>query len=154
MGPQEQVEQKLAEQAIKKMHPHFLEFVRYYFLGILFLVAGIALCFYVLILGAILLLIGVFTFLVGEISRRAETYCVFENGVEREYKMFSSSHKFVEYRNIHNMEVDQSFFQTIFGIGNMKFDTAGGAGIEEELIFKGIKHPHEIEAIVQERMRK
>ena len=148
------MEMESQEQPIKKMHPHFLRFLGNYFLGIIFALAGIIIFIYSFIFGVIVLLIGVFIFAMGEISRRAETFCVWENGVEREYKMFSSSRKFVEYNNIQNMEVNQSFFQNIFGIGNMIFETAGGTTQEEELIFNGIKKPHELEAIIQEKMKK
>jgi len=157
MEPQEQTIQKpieeKVEQPLEKIHPHYLSYLSYYFLGVVFAIIGIIAIFYILILGAILFLIGVFVFVIGETSRRAETFYIWENGVEREYKMFSSSHKFVEYRNIQNMEVDQSFLQNIFNVGNIDFNTAGGSAKEEELIFNGIKNPHEIERIVQGKMK-
>ncbi len=155
MEPQEQTIQKPIreeEQPIQKMHPHFLAFVGYYFFGAIFTLVGIITIFYVLILGTIVFLIGVFVLLIGETSRRAETFYVWENGVEREYKMFSSSHKFVEYRNIQNMEVNQSFLQNIFNVGNIKFDTAGSDLIE--VSFNGVENPHETERIIQEKMQK
>ena len=154
METQEQTIEKPEEQPIKKMHPHVLGFFGYYFFGIILAIVGVVSFFYMALLGAVVFLVGIIILMTGELHRRAETFYVWENGVEREYKMLSSTHKFVEYHNIQNMEVNQSFLQNIFNIGDMEFNTAGGSGKEEVMVFRGIKEPHEIERIVQERMKK
>ncbi|MFH1608862.1 MAG: PH domain-containing protein [Patescibacteria group bacterium] len=141
------------EQIVKKMHPHYMGFLRFYFFGILFIIFGV---FFILFLpanimvGAIIILISIFVFLMGEISRRAETFYVLESGVAREYKLLSTSRKFVEFEKIQNMEVNQSFGQKIYGIGDIHFDTAGTDKVE--VSFPNINNPYEIEKIIREKM--
>lgn len=133
------------EQTIKKLHPHPIGFFQFYFIAILFIVFGL---FFIKLWPSII--IGILIFLMGEFSRRAETFYVLDTGVAREYKMFSTSRKFAEYHNIQNMEVYQSFVQTMFHVGNIKFDTAGSDLIE--VSFYGVKNPSEIEKIVRGKM--
>jgi|GEM_PF-1253163 len=139
------------EQVIKKMHPYFLGFFSRYFLGSVLMLAGIITLFYNWMLGAIGLLFGILIFLGGEVSRRAETYYILDGGVAREYKMFSTSRKFVEFEKIQDIEITQNFFQKIFGIGRVDFDTAS---VEKVVVdFKNVKNPYEIERIVREKMK-
>ena len=131
------------EQIIKKLHPHFINFLKFYFLAAILVVLGI-LFFWPIILFSIIFI------LLGETTRRAETFYVFNNGVAREYKMLSTSRKFAEFSKIQNIEVNQSFFQTLFRVGNIKFDTAGTDLIE--VSFLGVKDPYGIEKIIREKM--
>jgi len=142
------------EQIVKKMHPHFTGFLKFYFITVLFIAFGIFFIkfFPEIIIGVIVIIIGIFIFLMGEIARRAETFYVLDNGVAREYKMLSTSRKFAEYSKIQNMEVNQSFTQTMFHVGNIKFDTAGTDLIE--VSFNGVKDPYGIEKIVREKITK
>lgn len=141
------------EQTIKKMHPHYLGFLKFYFFAILFVVAGI---FFIsfwtenIMIGVIIIVIGIFVFLMGEIARRAETFYILESGVARGYKLLSTSRKFVEFDKIQNVEVNQSFGQKIFGIGNIHFDTAGTDKVE--VSFSNIKDPYGVEKIIREKM--
>jgi len=139
------------EQAIKKMHPHILNFLIFYFFGFIFAVAGGILSFFILKLGIAVILIGVFIVLLGETSRRAETFYLLDSGVAREFRLLSTSRKFAEYHNIQNIEVNQSFVENIFGLGSVKFDTSGSDLIE--VSFHGVKDPYGIERMVRERMK-
>lgn len=140
------------EQIVKKLHPHFTGFLKFYFITFLFIAFGIFFIkfFPAVTIGIVIIIIGIFIFLMGEMSRRAETFYILDNGVAREYKMLSASRKFAEYSKIQNMEVNQSFIQTIFHVGNIKFDTAGTDLIE--VSFNGVKDPYGIEKIVREKM--
>ena len=148
MEPQEQ-----QEQPIMKLHPSFLGFFGYYLMGGILIIAGIAsLVFGLFTLGAVGVLAGVITFFLAEISRRAETFYLLENGVAGEYKMLSTSRKFVDYQNIQNMEVNQNFIENIFRIGNVRFVTAGTEKMEI-LSFHKVSDPYGIEEMVQNKMK-
>ena len=120
----------IKEPIIKKLHPHPLHYLSFYLSGIAFFVFGLL------------------TFILAEVSRRAETFFILDSGVARQYKLFSTSRKFVEYEKIQNIEVSQSFIENIFGIGVVHLDTAGGDRIE--VSFHGVKNPYRVENIIRE----
>jgi len=134
------------EKPIKKVHPHPLHFLNFYFLGILLAIGGFLFNF--LPLSAV----GVFIFVLGEIFRMADTYFLLETGVAEQYKFLATSRKFTEYDNIQNIEVTQSFLEKLFRVGNIKFDTAGSD--RAEIVFHAIKNPYKIEEIIREKMKK
>lgn len=131
------------ENVIKKLHPHPLLFLGFYLGGPGLAVVG----FY---LFQPLIWIGIMVLVLGEVVRRAETFYVTDDGVVQEYKFLSTFRKFAEYRRIQNIEVRQSFFENIFGIGNVHFDTAGAD--KTEVNFHGISDPYRVEKIVRERI--
>ena len=134
----------IKEPIIKKLHPHPLHYLSFYLSGIAFFVFG----FY---FSNLLFLVGLLTFVLAEVSRRAETFFILDSGVSRQYKLFSTSRKFVEYEKIQNIEVSQSFIENIFGIGVVHLDTAGGDRIE--VSFHGVKNPYRVENIIREKIR-
>ena len=131
------------EGVLKKMHPHPLLFLGFYLGGLGLAIAG----FFVF---QSLILIGILIVVLGELVRRAETFYVTADGVTQEYKFLSTSRKFAEYRRIQNVEVHQSFFENIFDIGNVHFDTAGMD--KTEVNFHGVSDPYRIEKIVREKI--
>ncbi len=145
--------ENIYEKPIMELHPHFLSFFGSYLMGSILVISGLAsFVFSLFVLGAIAILVGVITFLLTEISRRAETFYVLDNGVAKEYKMFSTSRKFVEYEKIQDVEISQSFLQKIFGIGHIDFDTAS---VEKVIVdFKNVRDPYRIEKIVRDKMKK
>ena len=132
------------ETIIKKVHPHPFSVLRYYFFGILFIVAGVI--FYPLFI-----IIGLLVFGLAEVIRRAETFYILDSGVAREYRMLSTSRKFAEYEKIQNVEVSQSFMENLFGIGSIHLDTAGTD--TREVSFRGARDPYGIERIIREKMK-
>jgi len=132
------------ETIIKKVHPHPLSCTGYYFLGIIFVLGGLA--FYPLAI-----LIGLFIFGLAEIVRRAETFYILDSGVAREYRLLSTSRKFAEYEKIQNVEVSQSFMENLMGIGSIHIDTAGTD--TREVSFRGARGPYGIERIIREKMK-
>lgn len=140
------------ESIIKKLHPHPFYFFTFYFSGFLFFAGSIVAWIYfsknVILLIA---LVGVLVFILAEISRRAETFYVLDGGVAKEYRLLSTSREFAEYEKIQNIKINQSFFENMFGIGNINFDTAGSDVVEVR--FHGIKNPYEIESIIREKMK-
>ncbi len=125
---------------IKVLHPHWFYYLDLYLFCVIGLVIGIAFVWQ-FILFSIVLFLGI------EIFRRAHRYYLLENGVSREYKLFSTSRKFAEYEKIQNIEVHQTFIQNILGIGTIRFDTPGSDLYE--IHFDSVSNPYEIERIVK-----
>ena len=132
------------EQIIKKVHPDPLYFLGFYCSGIILMVVGFFFLIYIAPLGFLAIILG-------EVVRRAETFYILESGVAREYKLFSTSKEFCYFEKIQSLEVNQSFIENIFGIGNVHIDTAGSD--KTEVNFRGIKNPYEIEKIIREKMK-
>jgi len=135
---------KIREPIIKKFHPHPFNFIGFYFSGIILIVVS----FFV---HALLLPVGLLSFALAELVRRAETFYILESGVSREYKLLTTSRKFAEYDKIQNLEVTQSFIENLLGIGTVHMDTAGMDKME--VSFHGVEDPYRIENIIRERMR-
>jgi len=131
------------DKIIKKFHSNPLFFFGFYFSGCIFIIVG----FFSFIA---ISMIGLIIIFAGEITRRCESFYIMDSGVGREYRFLSTSRKFVGYDKIQNIEVEQSFIHNIFGIGTIKFDTAGMDKVE--LHFGGIDDPHKIEEIVRSKM--
>lgn len=132
------------ESIIKKLHPHPIGYLVFYLTGIIIFILGFFIFWPLLILGLL-------TFALGEVSRQAETFYVLETGVAREYKLLSTSRTFAEYGKIQNIEINQSFLENMFGIGTIHLDTAGTDKME--VSFRGVLDPHGIERIIREKMK-
>ncbi|MEK7588850.1 MAG: PH domain-containing protein [Patescibacteria group bacterium] len=131
------------EGILKKQHPHPISFFGFYFISLVIIAVGLAYFWQ-------LIALGVLMFIFGEVLRKATTYYVLDSGVAKEYKFLSTSRKFSEYEKIQNVEVSQSFFENILGIGSVRFDTAGTGTVE--VSFRHVYHPYSIEKIVREKM--
>lgn len=134
-----------SEQIIKKFHQHWFAFIGFYLSGIIFVIVG-------LVQYRILIVVGVVIFLLGEISRRAETFYIMESGVSRTYHFLTTSRKFIEHEKIQNIEVSQSFLENILGIGDVELDTSGTHRVE--LGFYNVEDPYGIEKIIRNKMKK
>lgn len=128
---------------IKKFHPHPFLFLGFYF-------GGFALMAVSLYVSKPMAWVGLAIIVLGEVTRRAETFYVTDLGVSREYKLFATSRQFAEYRRIQNVDVHQSFLERVFGIGHIHFDTSGADRIEIE--FRGVPYPYSIDKIVRGKM--
>jgi len=133
----------IEDQIIKKFHSHPLHYFSLYFVGMIFIAVGIVWEWPVIILGVLM-------FLLAGVVRKATTFYLLDSGIARGYKLFSTHRKYMEYENIQNVEVSQTFFENIIGIGNLKFDTSGSDKIEVE--FVAISNPYAIEKIIRQKM--
>lgn len=135
---------------IEKQHPHPIAFFGFYFGGIFFFIAGFFLADLIGPLGWISTGIGALVFFIGEISRRAETFYILEAGVERGYQLLSTDREFIDYAKIQDLDVDQSLFERMFGVGDVNFDTAGTSKVE--MRFYAVRDPYRLERIIREKM--
>lgn len=134
-----------SEKVIKKFHQHWFAFIGFYLLGFILVIIGLASY-------KVFIAVGVLVFLVGEVSRRAETFYILESGVARTYHFLSTSRKFIEHEKIQNIEVEQSFIENILGIGDVEFDTSGTHQLE--LGFYNVSDPYGLEKIIRNKMKK
>lgn len=101
--------------------------------------------------GWALLALGLFVLMIGEIARRSHALILYEDGILQRYRLLSITQSFVEYHAIQGVELTQTFVERSLGIGTIHIDTAGGD--RKEIIFHGVKDPHEVENIIREHMR-
>src|SRR4051812_6427065 len=108
------------EEIIKQTHPNPIGYVPLYLSGLIVIFFGI------IFLSWPFGFIGFAIIIIGELSRRAETYYILTTGVAREYRLLTSSSDFAEYDKIQDIKVTQGFFEHILQIGTVEIDTAGG----------------------------
>ncbi|MBI2056995.1 PH domain-containing protein [Candidatus Pacearchaeota archaeon] len=94
--------------------------------------------FWKYILGWFLFVVGLFIF---EWSRRSTNYSVTNKRIIYEYTFMSRKMTSINYSNIRDIHLRQSFTQRIFNIGDIYIDTSGSSGTE--MVIKGIKNPRE-----------
>ncbi len=96
-----------------------------------------------LILGVLALLL----FLYAELRRITRRYMIYERRVARREGILSKRVQFMPYGKVERVELNQSILKRIFGIGDVYVDTG-----EDSLIFKSVRNPGRIEALVSERL--
>jgi len=74
-------------------------------------------------------------------------FSVSSETIESHHGIIARSIRSIRVKDLRNVNLKQSLFQRIFGIGNLEFSSAGGAGIE--VTFYGITHPMEVKQRVQ-----
>lgn len=134
----------IKEPIIREFHPHRFYHFAFYLGGIVFLILGVLISWY-------LVIIGILIVAVGEIARVAETFYILESGVSRQYKLLHTSRDFTEYSKIQNIKVRQSFIENMLGIGNIHIDTAGSD--DSEINFHGVVGPYDVEHIIREKIK-
>jgi uncharacterized membrane protein YdbT with pleckstrin-like domain len=77
------------------------------------------------------------------------TYTVYEDVIESRRGIIGRNVRSIRIRDLRNVNVRQSGFERIFGIGDVEFSSAGGPGIE--VSFDGVKRPLEVKRLVQDR---
>jgi len=95
------------------------------------------------ILGAILILLV----LVILYRRYSWKYTITSEVIESRHGLIARNIKSVRIKDLRNVNLRQSVFQRIFGIGNLEFSSAGGSGIE--VTFFGITNPMEVKNQIQ-----
>lgn len=75
------------------------------------------------------------------LKRYSWKFSIDGNRVSRHYGIISRNQQSVRIKDLRSVELDQSLFQRLLGIGNLSFYSAGSAGAEVK--FHGIKQPAE-----------
>ncbi|EKD24191.1 MAG: hypothetical protein ACD_81C00087G0002 [uncultured bacterium] len=131
------------ENTVAKMHPHPFAYITYYLGGLfIFLVSY----WY----GYLYTAVGLLVMIVSELLRRADTFYILNEGVARNFSLFSTRHIFTGYDNIRTVTVSQGPINRILGVGDITLITSG---LEEGTIqFTGVKKPAEVAKLIQDRL--
>ncbi|AKM78187.1 MAG: Membrane-flanked domain protein [Candidatus Wolfebacteria bacterium GW2011_GWC2_46_275] len=132
-----------AEQVVATMHAHPLAYLVYYLGGVFIFIVSY---WY----GYLYTAVGLLVLLVSEVLRRADTFSILEDGVSRNFSLFSTKRVFTGYDKIQTVTVIQSALDRILGVGTVVLITAG---LEEGTIqFAGVMKPYEIAKMIQDRL--
>ena len=74
-------------------------------------------------------------------------FTVDADSIESRYGLIARNIKSIRVRDLRNVNLRQSIFQRILGIGDLEFSTAGGSGIE--VSFFGIENPMKLKDEIQ-----
>ena len=74
-------------------------------------------------------------------------YSIDDENIESRYGIISLSVKSIRVKDLRNVNVNQSFFQRIFGLGDVEFSTAAGGGVE--VVFAGVLDPMSVKYVAQ-----
>jgi hypothetical protein len=92
--------------------------------------------------------LGVLPLLMVALDRTTTSYFITTRRVEMESGLIGRSTKEVRIADIRAIDVVQEGFSAIFGIGNVRFDSA--AGPDAEVMFVHVRRPHELKHAVRE----
>lgn len=132
-----------AESVIKSMHPHPLAYLTYYLGGAFIFAASY---WY----GYVYTVVGLLIIVVSEALRRADTFFVLEDGISRNFSLFSVQHVFTGYDKINTVGVTQGVLDRILGVGTVVLTTSS---TEERMIqFTGVRDPYAVAKLIQDRL--
>ena len=132
-----------AENTVAKMRAHPFAYSTYYLGGLfIFLVSY----WY----GYMYTAAGLLVLIASEVLRRADTFFVLNEGISRNFSLFSTKHIFTGYDQISTVAVSQGPIDRILGIGDVRMTTVG---LDEVTIqFSGVKKPYEIAKLIEDRL--
>ncbi len=70
-----------------------------------------------------------------------------QDTIETRHGIIARNVKSIRVKDLRNVNLNQSVFQRIFGVGDLEFSSAGGAGIE--VIFHGVIRPMDLKQQIQ-----
>ena len=132
----------MEDEIIRTMQSHPAGSIQMYILGIAALILFPWLSYLSIALGILIIATT-------ELIRRSETFFITDTGIAREFTLLSKTRTFVEYAQIENLNVEQTLFDRIFGIGTIFIDTAGSDAVELKL--HDIPNPQEVELLIRHR---
>lgn len=98
----------------------------------------------ILLLTPVLLVVVLLTLLYRHYMWR---FVVSETSIESHRGIIGRHVKYIRIRDLRNINLNQSLFQRIFGVGDLEFSSSGGGGIE--VTFFGITDPQTVRELVQ-----
>lgn len=92
---------------------------------------------------------GVFVYLIAVViyRRYSWAYTINSETIESREGLIARKVKSIRVQDLRNINVNQSLFQRIVGVGDVEFSSAGGSGIE--VVFRGVDKPLEVKAMAQ-----
>jgi membrane protein YdbS with pleckstrin-like domain len=92
---------------------------------------------------------GVFVYLIAVViyRRYSWAYTIDSDTIESREGIIARKVKSIRIRDLRNINVNQTLFQRIVGVGDVEFSSAGGSGIE--VTFLGVDDPLTVKALAQ-----
>ena len=93
--------------------------------------------------------VAVFVYLLAVVIYRRYSWAYTINGetIESREGLIARKVKSIRVQDLRNINVNQTLFQRIMGVGDVEFSSAGGSGIE--VVFRGVDKPLEVKALAQ-----
>lgn len=101
--------------------------------------------------GLLIAAVAILGFSMLEIVRRAERLALYDDGIAKEFKLLSTRRTFAEYESVQDLELTQTFFERLLGVGTLHVNTSGSHG--QEIVFRGIDRPHDVEHAIRAKMQ-
>ena len=132
-----------AENTIAKMHAHPSAYLTYYLGGVFIFVVSY---WY----GYVYTAVGLLVLVSSELLRRADTFIIMNEGVARNFSLFSTKHIFTGYDKIRTVAVTQGAIDRFLGVGDVVMTTVG---LDEGTIhFSGVRKPYDVAKLIQDRL--
>ena len=92
---------------------------------------------------------AVFVYLIAVViyRRYSWAYTIDSETIESREGLIARKVKSIRVQDLRNINVNQTLFQRIMGVGDVEFSSAGGSGIE--VVFRGVDKPLEVKALAQ-----
>jgi uncharacterized membrane protein YdbT with pleckstrin-like domain len=94
----------------------------------------------------------VLTYVIGWIKRSTTRYSVTDDRIHIRTGIVSRREHSTQLGRIQNVNVTQSLFQRLLGIGDVDWDTAGTEVISSDFTFRGVDDPSQLARIVDQRL--
>ncbi|HEY5683552.1 MAG TPA: PH domain-containing protein [Sulfuricaulis sp.] len=94
---------------------------------------------------------GVFVYLIAVViyRRYSWAYTIDNDTIESREGIIARKVKSIRIHDLRNINVNQSLWQRLLGVGDVEFSSAGGSGIE--VIFFGVDDPLTVKALAQRK---
>jgi len=94
-------------------------------------------------------IVAVFVYLLAVVIYRRYSWAYTINGetIESREGLIARKVKSIRIQDLRNINVNQSLWQRIMGVGDVEFSSAGGSGIE--VSFRGVSDPLQVKALAQ-----
>jgi len=99
-------------------------------------------------------IVAVFVYLIAVVIYRRYSWAYTIDGetIESREGVIARKVKSIRVRDLRNINVNQTLFQRIVGVGDVEFSSAGGSGIE--VTFRGVNDPLQVKQMAQRMQSK
>jgi len=147
----------MPEQIFTLFHPTRLAYFKFYLIGFLLVLLGIAIFFKFLPIGffknyefyfLILVPLGIFIWFIAEITRKIDTYIITNHRIIEKKGIINIKEDSINWEKISNYSLTESAIDRIFNIGTIRLYSMGGIEEEAEVTVKKAPNIHKIKALL------
>ncbi len=94
-------------------------------------------------------IVAVFVYLIAVVIYRRYSWAYTINGetIESREGLIARKVKSIRVQDLRNINVNQSLWQRLLGVGDVEFSSAGGSGVE--VTFRGVSNPLQVKLLAQ-----